>query len=95
MERRLLKILKNMLVIAMTAASLAVACGSALAQQTVRVGVVAEFSGPFADYGTQIVNGMKTYLKLHGETFGGRRSRSSRATRPGLRRRSPSALRRN
>jgi branched-chain amino acid transport system substrate-binding protein len=35
--------------------------------------VIAEFSGPFADYGTQIVNGMKTYLKLHGDTFGGRK----------------------
>ena len=67
------KILTNMLVMAMTAASLAVVGRPALAQQTVRVGVVAEFSGPFADYGTQIVNGMKTYLKLHGETFGGRK----------------------
>ena len=66
------KILNNMLVIVMTA-SLAVVGRPALAQQTVRVGVVAEFSGPFADYGTQIVNGMKTYLKLHGETFGGRK----------------------
>jgi branched-chain amino acid transport system substrate-binding protein len=41
--------------------------------QPVKIGVIAEFSGPFADYGTQIVNGMKTYLKLHGETFGGRK----------------------
>jgi branched-chain amino acid transport system substrate-binding protein len=45
----------------------------AIAQQAVKIGVIAEFSGPFADYGTQIVNGMKTYLKLHGETFGGRK----------------------
>jgi len=43
------------------------------AAQSVKVGVVAEFSGPFADYGTQIVNGMKTYLKLRGDTFGGRK----------------------
>jgi branched-chain amino acid transport system substrate-binding protein len=41
--------------------------------QPVKIGVIAEFSGPFADYGTQIVNGMKTYLKLHGDTFGGRK----------------------
>ena len=67
------KILTNMRVIAMTAASLAAVGRPALAQQTVRIGVVAEFSGLFADYGTQIVNGMKTYLKLHGETFGGRK----------------------
>src|SRR6266581_5400392 len=31
--------------------------GPAIAQQTVRIGVVAEFSGPFADYGAQIVGG--------------------------------------
>jgi branched-chain amino acid transport system substrate-binding protein len=41
--------------------------------QPVKIGVVAEFSGPFADYGTQIHNGMKTYLKLNGDTFGGRK----------------------
>ena len=46
---------------------------SGVAGQPVKIGVVAEFSGPFADYGTQIVNGMKTYLKLNGDTFGGRK----------------------
>ena len=45
----------------------------AVAQQTVKIGVIAEFSGPFADYGTQIHNGMKTYLKLHGDTFSGKK----------------------
>jgi branched-chain amino acid transport system substrate-binding protein len=44
-----------------------------VAAQPVKIGVVAEFSGPFADYGTQIVNGMKTYLKQNGDTFGGRK----------------------
>ena len=47
--------------------------GAPAAAQPVKIGVIAEFSGPFADYGTQIVNGMKTYLKLHGDTFGGRK----------------------
>ena len=45
----------------------------AAAQQTVKIGFIAEFSGPFADYGNQMLNGMKTYLKLHGDTFAGRR----------------------
>ena len=54
------------------AAVLAFGAAPVLAQP-VKIGVIAEFSGPFADYGTQIVNGMKTYLKLHGETFGGRK----------------------
>jgi len=39
----------------------------------VRIGVIAEFSGPFADYGQQIVGGMKTYLKLNGDVYGGRK----------------------
>ena len=45
----------------------------AAAEGPVRIGVIAEFSGPFADYGQQIVNGMRTYLKLHGDVFGGRK----------------------
>jgi branched-chain amino acid transport system substrate-binding protein len=57
----------------MLAAALSVAAGAALAQTTVKIGVVAEFSGPFADYGAQILGGMKTYLKLNGETFGGKK----------------------
>ncbi|HEY3585004.1 MAG TPA: ABC transporter substrate-binding protein, partial [Casimicrobiaceae bacterium] len=57
----------------MLAASLAFGATSVHAQQAVKIGVIGEFSGPFADYGTQIVNGMKTYLKLHGDTFGGRK----------------------
>jgi branched-chain amino acid transport system substrate-binding protein len=54
----------------------ATACFSvapATAQNTVKIGVIAEFSGPFADYGAQILAGMKTYLKLNGDTFGGKK----------------------
>ena len=47
--------------------------GVAGAAETVRIGVVAEFSGPFADYGGQILGGMKAYLKQNGEVFGGRK----------------------
>jgi branched-chain amino acid transport system substrate-binding protein len=47
--------------------------GAAIAQAPVKIGVIAEFSGPFADYGTQILGGMKAYLKQHGDTFGGRK----------------------
>ena len=47
--------------------------GAAFAQQPVKIGVVAEFSGPFADYGAQIVGGMKAYLKLNGDVFGNRK----------------------
>jgi branched-chain amino acid transport system substrate-binding protein len=64
---------KRFIVAALTAPVLVMAVASALAQETVKIGVVAEFSGPFADYGAQIVAGMKTYLKQNGEVFGGKR----------------------
>jgi branched-chain amino acid transport system substrate-binding protein len=55
------------------AAMLLLVAGPALAQGTVKIGMVAEFSGPFADYGAQILGGMKAYLKLNGEVFGGKK----------------------
>ena len=54
-------------------AMLLLAAGAALAQPTVKIGVVAEFSGPFADYGAQIVGGMKAYLKQNGEVYAGKK----------------------
>jgi branched-chain amino acid transport system substrate-binding protein len=54
-------------------ATLLLAAGAALAQGTVKIGVVAEFSGPFADYGAQIVGGMKAYLKLNGDVYAGKK----------------------
>ena len=54
-------------------AMLLLGAGPALAQGTVKIGMVAEFSGPFADYGAQILGGMKAYLKLNGDVFGGKK----------------------
>lgn len=45
----------------------------AVAQEPVKVGVVAPFSGTAADYGKQIEGGIKAYFKLHGDTFAGRK----------------------
>ena len=45
----------------------------AVAQSTVKVGVIAEFSGPFAAYGQQIEAGMKAYIKDHGDTVAGKK----------------------
>jgi branched-chain amino acid transport system substrate-binding protein len=47
--------------------------GEAVAQGTVKIGVIAEYSGPFADYGAQILGGMRTYLQQNGDTFGGKK----------------------
>jgi branched-chain amino acid transport system substrate-binding protein len=58
---------------ALLGAVLSLGGGAAGAEETVKIGVVAEFSGPFADYGAQILGGMKAYLKQNGEVFGGRK----------------------
>src|SRR5437016_1010075 len=49
------------------------ASGPVWGQAMVKIGVIAEFSGPFADYGSQILGGMKTYLTQNGDVFGGRK----------------------
>ncbi|MGZ5113579.1 MAG: ABC transporter substrate-binding protein [Usitatibacter sp.] len=55
-------------------AALAIAASSvALAQEPVKIGVVAPFSGVAADYGKQMEAGMKAWLKLHGDTVNGRK----------------------
>jgi branched-chain amino acid transport system substrate-binding protein len=46
---------------------------AASAQEPVRIGVVAPFSGVAADYGKQIEGGMRTWLKQHGDTVNGRK----------------------
>src|SRR5215813_8316660 len=54
-------------------AALATVFAGAQAQGVVKLGMVGEFSGPFAQYGQQILGGMKTYLKLNGDVFGGKK----------------------
>ena len=55
------------------ASLLLLATGPVWAQATVKIGVIAEFSGPFADYGAQILGGMKAYLQQNGDVFGGKK----------------------
>jgi len=45
----------------------------ALAQEPIKVGIIAPFTGPFADYGKQFEAGAKTFQKLHGDTVAGRK----------------------
>jgi branched-chain amino acid transport system substrate-binding protein len=40
---------------------------------TIKVGVIAAFSGPFAAYGEQIEAGMKAYMQQHGATVAGKK----------------------
>lgn len=56
------------------AASTALAfASSAYAQDTIKVGVIAAFSGPFADYGKQMEGGIKAWMALHGDTVAGKK----------------------
>ena len=44
---------------------------TAYAQTTIKVGVIAPFSGPFADYGKQFEAGVQAYQKIHGASVDG------------------------
>lgn len=46
---------------------------AAHAEDTIKIGLIAPFSGPFADYGKQMDAGIKAYMKLHGDKVAGKR----------------------
>jgi branched-chain amino acid transport system substrate-binding protein len=54
-------------------AAILLATASAQAQGTVKIGVIMSYSGQFADTGTQIGNGIKLYMKEHGDTVAGKK----------------------
>src|SRR6186713_20195 len=43
------------------------------AQETIKIGVITAFSGQFADTSAQIDNGIKFYVKEHGDTVAGKK----------------------
>ncbi len=47
--------------------------GAANAQDTVKIGMINAYSGQFADTGAQIDNGIKLYVKQHGDTVAGKK----------------------
>src|SRR6516225_3000923 len=62
-------ILRRLLV----AGGLAVMSTAVPAQNVVKLGMVSSFSGPFAEYGAQMLGGMKAYMKQHGDTVAGKK----------------------
>jgi branched-chain amino acid transport system substrate-binding protein len=58
---------------AAVAVSAALAPSPAMAQQTIKIGVILPYSGQFADPGAQIDNGIKLYLQQHGDTVAGKK----------------------
>jgi len=47
--------------------------GAARAQETIKIGLMLTYSGPFADNARQIDNGVQLYLKQHGDTVAGKK----------------------
>src|SRR6516164_10937480 len=47
--------------------------GVASAQDTVKIGVILSYSGQFADTAAQLDNGIKLYVKQHGDTVAGKK----------------------
>src|SRR5690242_48069 len=45
----------------------------AYAADPIKIGVIAQFSGTFADFGQEIGNGIETYIREHGDTVAGRK----------------------
>ncbi len=45
----------------------------AKAQETIKIGVISAYSGQFADTAAQIDNGIKLYMKQHGDTVAGKK----------------------
>src|SRR4029077_3546211 len=43
------------------------------AQETIKIGVISAYSGQFADPAAQIDNGIKLYMKQHGDTVAGKK----------------------
>jgi len=46
---------------------------AAQAEDTIKVGLIAPFSGPFADYGKQMQGGIKAYMQDHGDKVAGKK----------------------
>jgi branched-chain amino acid transport system substrate-binding protein len=59
--------------VAAMAVMAATGASPAQAQDTIKVGVIAAFSGPFADYGKQMEGGIKAWMAQHGDTVAGKK----------------------
>jgi len=65
--------LKHGAIAAVLAGTQLLAVPLAQAQDTIKVGVIAAFSGPFADYGKQMEGGIKAYMAQHGDSVAGKK----------------------
>ena len=64
---------KTASILALCAATTFFSAAGAQAQETIKVGLIAPFSGPFADYGKQMEGGIKAYMAQHGDMVAGKK----------------------
>src|SRR4051812_28012163 len=65
--------MKRALFAGVALAAAAILPAAVQAQDTVKVGVISAYSGQFADTAVQIDNGIKLYMKQHGDTVAGKK----------------------
>ncbi|MDB5960625.1 MAG: transporter substrate-binding protein [Massilia sp.] len=63
----------TLLAAAAAMAAMAFSATLAFAQDTIKIGVIASFSGPFADYGKSMEGGIKAYMAQHGSSVAGKK----------------------
>ncbi|WP_343585125.1 ABC transporter substrate-binding protein [Herbaspirillum sp.] len=64
---------KKTALLALLAGANFIAAAHAQAEDTIKVGLIAAFSGPFADYGKQMEGGIKAYMAQNGDKVAGKK----------------------
>ena len=65
--------MRKTLVAIFTAVAVMLTTVAAQAQQTIKIGLICPYSGQFADAAAQMDNGIKLYVKEHGDTVAGKK----------------------
>ena len=65
--------MKRVLMAGCALLALGLAPGAARAQDSIKIGLIMPFSGQFADTATQMDDGIKLYLKQHGDKLAGKK----------------------
>src|SRR5580698_6755415 len=65
--------MKRLVIAGLVAAAASLAATAGHAQSTVKIGLIISYSGQFADTAAQMDNGIKLYVKQHGDTVAGKK----------------------
>src|SRR5580700_4847661 len=65
--------MKRLVIAGLVAAAASLAATAGHAQSTVKIGLIISYSGQFADTAAQLDNGIKLYVKQHGDTVAGKK----------------------